>query len=120
MEDLENPEVYGGSPMTSGGGGGFVLMVNCAPIRTAGWDVYQLSEILSPVLEKLHKDKAVQDYRMIEYGAGPGVLAAYLREYLRDLVLGGNSVVVCDARTSEGSSVLRVLEDFARDVVRGF
>lgn len=99
-------------------GGGFILMVNCAPMRTAGWEVYHLSEILGPVLDKLHKDKNVSDFRMVEYGAGPGLLAAYLREYLLDLGLNSNTVVVCDSRTSEGAAVLRVLEDFARDVVR--
>ncbi|MCK4717913.1 MAG: hypothetical protein KAT70_04505, partial [Thermoplasmata archaeon] len=101
-------------------GGSFTLCVNTHPMKAGGADVVLFSEVFREVQKRMTTDTNLPDYRMEEYGKGPGRMVAYLEGILGELELGFHTILVVDSRTVEGSHALPTLERLAGTIFRGF
>jgi len=100
----------------------FHLFIDCTPIKTksAYQNIIELSELLKPVLEKIHTEKNLKHYRLAGYGQHVGIMAQYLEDYLHNKVLGSNTAVLSSSKTPEGIDTLQTLSAAASMIVRGF
>lgn len=114
-----SPEPVSPAPASPEPGDLFALYVNCIP----DFEHITLDEILSNILPVFREKEGVADYRLMEYGRGPGVLVAYLAAYLTHpgtFLNPGLPAIVVDTRTPEGAVCLSTLARYAQFVVRGF
>ena|GEM_PF-1079872 len=100
----------------------FHLFIDCTPIKTNSpyQSIIELSELLKPVLEKIHTEKNLKHYRLAGYGQHVGIMAQYLEDYLHNKVLGSNTAVLSSSKTPEGIDTLQTLSAAASMIVRGF
>jgi hypothetical protein len=90
-----------------------VLYVDCAPLNTN--NVYFFHEIYADIRRGIQEKESLADYRLAEYGRGPGLLQAYLATYLDNYSI---SQLVVDSRVPEGRDCLTLLMSRALTVVR--
>lgn len=93
---------------------GFTLYINCAP---QGGGYFTLEEILAQVLPKMRQDTNLPDWRLEEFGKGPGRLSSYVCALVSSLPIEG---IVLSDRSPEGSACVGSLAAMAGSVVRGF
>lgn len=106
---------------TAGNPHGFLLLVNAAPVKGLVEDAFQLDTILAEyVLPRMRADTGLPDYRLEDYGKGPGRLAAYLEGFLQEAELGRDSAIMVDGRSDEGRACLSTLSRYAGIVIRGY
>lgn len=99
--------------------GGFFLLENCAFTSTNHEAVYMtLEQILAEVLPELERDHGVADWRLAEYGKGPGYLAQYVEAFVSDL--GADVTIQVDTKTPEGQAVVATLRRLAGNIIRAF
>lgn len=117
-----HPESAGRRPDSDfgppGEDGSFVLMVGCIPMGPHPYVVMTFIDAMAPARKLVEKTAGVPDYRMVEYGKGPGMLAATLRQQLAENPLPANTVVLLDMETAEGRDTLHVFEAAAGHVIR--
>lgn len=90
-----------------------VLYVDCFPL---GGDVLLAANIAKAANDKIKAEKGVEDYRYIEYGAGPGALASVAEEILDGMAAIPR--IVIDTATPEGCALLSRFLVRAVEVVR--
>ncbi len=92
---------------------GYTLFVDCLP-----QDHVQDTAFIYAIARKAVCDKAkVADYRLVEYGAGPGLLAVAVEDLINSGALEGN--VFVSTACQETNACLSVLTQRAKSVVRG-
>lgn len=97
---------------------GFTLYVDCRPVRGGGI-LFEADDLVEPAHEAVRKSYGVDDYRLVEYGKGPGAFAAALRKLFEMRPIGADGAVCITTKTREGQDALAVLERLAGTVVRG-
>lgn len=103
--------------------GGFTLLENCAPHyrvedKNPNAAHLYLETILGEILPELERDHSVADWRLVEYGKGPGYLAQYVEAFVSDL--GADVTIQVDTKTPEGQAVVATLRRLAGQVFRAF
>jgi hypothetical protein len=81
-----------------------------------GPNIQRVDTFLSPLKEELAEKAQVPSYLLIDFNKGPAMLAAGLREFLKQSK--PNGVFAVDSRTVD-PAVLVVLSEFADNIVRG-
>jgi hypothetical protein len=94
---------------------GFDLYSNCLP---QGEAYHTLPSILQQLAANFEQATGVKDYRLVDFGKGPGLMAESIADELESGRINGN--VVVDIRTHEGAAFVSTFERFARRVIRGF
>lgn len=101
-----------------------LLLVDCFVARSAGLlnDTIHASDLIEQAHTYIKQTYAVLDYRAggapeLEYGKGPGLLAACIEGLIQDLPCG--CVVLLDTRSPEGQVALQPLVAASISVVRG-
>jgi CRISPR/Cas system-associated exonuclease Cas4 (RecB family) len=100
-------------------GASYTLFVNCMPVDPHPYHIMRAADVMGPAKYEVEKAAKVPDYRMVEFGRGPGMLAAALRDHMQKNMLPGSVAVLLDLRTDEGRHSLHAFEEFAGLVVRG-
>lgn len=96
----------------SGTGLGFCLLVDCLPQKTA---VENVDSFIRPLQQELERVSSVEHYRLIDFNKGPAMLAAGVRDHLKEKPQG---MFIVDSRALD-PEVLAVLIECADQVVRG-
>lgn len=116
-EYLEQAAADGGKPIT-------LLLVDCFIARGAGLlnEAIYASDLIAQAHGHIKETYHVLDYRSggapeLEFGKGPGLLAACIEGLIQDLPAG--CVVVLDTRSPEGQVALQPLVAASISVVRG-
>jgi hypothetical protein len=97
-----------------GAGFGFTLLVDA--LLEKGPNIQRVDTFLGPLKEELAEKAQVPSYLLIDFNKGPAMLAAGLREFLKQSK--PNGVFAVDSRTVD-PAVLVVLSEFADNIVRG-
>jgi len=92
----------------------FVLCVNVIPDGV----YFNFARYIAPLLESIQKEYQLPDYRLADYGKGPGLFADALAQYLSSNP--PQSTLVVDATTQEGRDALPTLERHASAIYRRF
>lgn len=92
----------------------FTLCVNVYPPG----NYKSFAQFVEPVLAAINAEYQVPDYRLLDYGKGPGIYANALDQYLKAGGFFGTLVV--DATTQEGRDALPTLERHASAIYRRF
>lgn len=98
-----------------------MLLIDCFIARGLN-DVIHASDLIAQAHNHIKSTYNVLDYRAggvpeLEYGKGPGILAACIEGLVQDLPLG--SVVLLDTRSPEGQVALQPLVAASISVIRG-
>lgn len=91
------------------------LFIDCSPM---GSRVPSVREAFSQVFDALHQAQNVPDYRMVEYGKGPGMLVAGIRHYLETVRVDHGNVFI-SMSSPEGQLLRDVLVEHADEVYVG-
>ncbi|NJN63639.1 MAG: hypothetical protein HC882_01355 [Acidobacteria bacterium] len=91
------------------------LFIDCMPL---GDNPQSAREAFSEVFDALHQSQSVPDYRMVEYGKGPGMLVAGIRHYLETVHLDHGNVFI-SMSSPEGQLLRDVLVEHAGEVYIG-
>lgn len=98
--------------------GGFVLLVGCFPIK--GGDAVHATDWIGPAKVMIESELGLVDYRLADFGKGPGMLAAAVRQVLSDQPPPSGSLVFLDMRTDEGRHCYDSFRENASLIVRAF
>jgi hypothetical protein len=113
------PVIQSGDTSGVQAGRGFLLLVNAVPMRGLEEGITLDSILAEAVLPRMRADTGLPDYRLEDFGRGPGRLAAYLEGFLQELQFGPETTIVVDSRTDEGRACLSTLTRYAGTVIRG-
>ncbi len=102
------------APKVDTQGFGFFLLVDA--LVEKGATLKRVDDLIRPVREELEQKTQCVSYRLLDFGKGPAMLAAGLREALSTNRPSG--VFTVDSRAVD-PAVLEVLTEFADNIVRG-
>jgi hypothetical protein len=92
---------------------GFVLLVDCLPIATTR------ACTTAQKLLAIAGDKLGQNYKLFDYGQGPGLLCAAVESLVESLSSESDLLVLLSTTTPEERDTLGVFEKYARETIRG-
>ena len=108
------PKAEAPAPKAEAPTSGYTLLVGCFPI--VGPTVTHASDYIASAKRLIENELGLQDYRLAEFGKGPGLLATAVRQALVDSPPDG--FVFLDGRTDEGRHAYEAFRDGAAVVVR--
>ena len=96
----------------------FSLFLDCEVVTSEDLGEWQyLDDYLRTLKEVICKENQVEHWKCVEFGKGPGLLAARLQRKLEaDSDIG---ILVCDTQTAEFRACSGVLRMFAKNIVVG-
>jgi hypothetical protein len=92
------------------------LLVDCVPTSFMV-DVVFAQDLIARVHDELRRELDLADFRLAEYGKGPGLLASGVRKLLAQGQFGGQYVYL-DTKSDAGRACLEVFAEFSAVVIR--
>lgn len=98
--------------------GGFTLYIDCMPVHGMNEEVVHAQSFLADVYDIAAESVKLPDYRLADYGKGPGIFRAHLKAWLEANRhrLDGKAIVITAAGSADA---IPTLEQWAARIVRG-
>jgi len=96
---------------------GFIVLLDCLEHQDLGTGVVALADLVGPLADAVAQENGVPHWKCVEYGGGPGQLAARLDRLLEAEPPVG--FVRCSSGELETSACLAVLKKHAKNIIQG-
>jgi predicted RNA-binding Zn-ribbon protein involved in translation (DUF1610 family) len=79
--------------------------------------IIHLIDIIGPMMDAVREENKVPYWSTVEFGRGPGLLAAKLESWINNNAPHG--IIIANSQTLEGRACVEVLKRYANNIVQG-